>query len=104
MGKQISFPAKNAKLRSNFICENIVASENLSSRKITPILTCFKMPEAPVGNSSRNREDLNILNAVEADRIVKEHTGALLEHSLDNKVMAFLARAEKLNLLQMFKS
>ena len=84
MGKKISFPAKNAKLRSNFICENIVASENLSSRKITPIFTCFKMPEAPVGNSSRNREDLNILNAVEADRIVKEHTGALLD-SLDNK-------------------
>jgi len=42
------------------------------------------MPEAPVGKSSRNREDLNIMNAVEADRIVKEHTGALLD-SLDNK-------------------
>ena len=102
MGKQISFPAKNAKLRSNFICENIVASENLSSRKITPILTCFEMLEAPVGNSSRNRKDLNILNAVEAHRIVKEHTGVLLD-SLDNKVMAFLSRAENLNLLPMFK-
>ena len=42
------------------------------------------MPEAPVGKSSRNREDLNILNVVAADRIVKEHTGALLD-SLDNK-------------------
>ena len=102
MGKQISFPAKNAKLRSNFICENIVASENLSSRKISPSLTCFKMPEAPVGKISRNREDLNILNAVEADRIVKEHTGASLD-ALDNNVMAFLTRAENLNLLPMFK-
>ena len=102
MGKQISFLAKMQSYGSNFICENIVASENLSSRKITPILTCFKMPEAPVGNSSRNREDLNIMNAVEADRIVKEHTGALLD-SLDKKVMAFLTRAENLNLLPMFK-
>ena len=39
------------------------------------------MPEAPVGNTSRNREDLNVLNAVETGRIVKEHTGALLEQT-----------------------
>ena len=39
------------------------------------------MAEAPAGNTYRNREGPNILNAVEADRIVKEHTGTLLEQS-----------------------
>ena len=44
------FPSQqNAELRSKFICDNIVASKNLSS--IPPSLTCFKMPEAPVGNT-----------------------------------------------------
>ena len=40
-----------------------------------------KMAEGPVGNTSRNREGPNILNAVEAERIVIEHTGTLLEQS-----------------------
>ena len=67
------FPSQqNAELRSKFICGNIVASKNLSS--IPPSLTCFKMPEAPVGNTYRNREDHNMLKAVKA-----KHTGAVLE-------------------------
>ena len=46
------------------------------------------MAEAPAGNTYRNREGPNknregpnILNAVEADRIVEEHTETLLEQS-----------------------
>ena len=39
------------------------------------------MAEAPAGNTDRNKEGPNILNAVEAERIVIEHTGTLLEQS-----------------------
>ena len=39
------------------------------------------MAEAPAGNTDRNKEGPNILNAVEPERIVIEHTGTLLEQS-----------------------
>ena len=39
------------------------------------------MAEAPAGNTDRNKEGPNILNAVEAERIVIEHTGTVLEQS-----------------------
>ena len=37
------------------------------------MLTGFKMAGAPVGTTHGNRHGFHLLNAVEADRLVKEH-------------------------------
>ena len=67
----------NDELRSQFIAANIVATQNLSSSTFAPILTGFKMVGAPVGTTHRNRYGFHLLNAVEVDRLVKEHNEVL---------------------------
>ena len=67
----------NDELCPKFIAAYIFATQNLSSSTFAPILTGFKMVGAPVGTTHRNRHGFHLLNAVEADRLVKEHTEVL---------------------------